>query len=407
MARLQDGPVGWVLLSREAVARAEEALDPDERGVRDEVGFLALHQGFADRFFPGTSILHTRLRYVLFVPWLLDAVAERGGTDFAARFSTAETALAGQLNRQKKPEGVIGGRVWPSPAAQPPSMAYWTALGTWRILRARPDGSAPSRTETLRRMAARPARRGRATDDEDVPLEEDGGSAFVKLPERPKGLGTSEGSVSFELETQEREFLRRNLLGVRRRGSKELSLLARIVDAGIGHEEAEPWARSIREVADEEDRAALVLARQASALAGIGRAVYAALLENAHKEDGHSESTTHRERLAVLVDAVGGDARALDLDALDDLLPGLPAGLRGVLANTRAWLASGRKDPDPLYEQYEAAEWDRKRDRARMPRTVGGRKRRAEWDPREHPEAKRLHYRWQNVRRLLRDLYGE
>ena len=403
----EDGPVGWVLLSREAVARADEALDPDARGVRDEVGFLALHQGFADRFFPGTSVLHTRLRYVLFVPWLLDTVAERGGTDFAERFSVAETALAGQLNRQKKPEGVIGGRVWPDPAVQPPSMAYWTALGTWRILRARPDGSAPSRAETLRRMANRPARRGRATDDEDAALEEDGGSTFVKLPPRPKGVGTSDGSVSFELETLEREFLRRHLLGLRRHGSKELSLLARIVDARIGRDEAVPWARAIREVADEEDSAALVLARRASALAGIGRAVYAALLENAHKEDGLSESTAHRERLAVLVETEGGDARSLDLGALNDLLTGLPAGLRGVLANTRAWLTSGRKEPDLLYEEYAAAEWDRKRDRARLPRTVGGRKRRAEWDPGEHPDAERLHYRWQNVRRLLRDLYGE
>ena len=407
MERTQDGPVGWVLLSREAVARAEEALDPDGRGVRDEVGFLALHQGLADRFFPGTSVLHTRLRYVLFVPWLLDMVAERRGTDFAARFSDEETALAGQLNRQKNPEGVIGGQVHPFAAAQPPSMVYWTALGTWRILRTRPDGSAPSRTETLRRMAARPAPRVRATDDENVALEEDGGSAFVKLPERPKELGTPDVSVSFELETHEREFLRRHLLGVRRYGSNELSLLARIVDAGIGHEEADLWTQAIREVADEEDRAALVLARRASALAGIGRAVYAALLENAHKHDGLSESTAHRELLATLVDAEGGEARDLDLDALKDLLPRLPAGLLAVLAGTRAWLASGRKDPDPLYEQYAAAEWDRKRDRARLPRTVGGRKRRAEWDPGEHPKAKRLHYRWENVRRLLKDLYGE
>jgi hypothetical protein len=375
--------------------------------VRDEVGFLALHQGMADRFFPGTSVLHTRLRYVLFVPWLLDQVAERGGTDFAARFSTAETALAGQLNRQKNPEGVIGGRVEPRAAAQPPSMAYWTALGTWRILRARPDGSAPSRAETLRRMAARPARRVRTTDDEDVALEEECGSAFVKLPVRPKGLGVADGSVSFELETQESEFLRRHLLGVRRYGSNELSLLARIVDAGIGHEEASLWTQAIREVADEEDRAALVLARRASALAGIGRAVYAALLENAHKQDGFSESTAHREHLAALIDAVGGEAHDLDLDALKDLLPRLPAGLLAVLAGTRAWLASGGEDFHLLYEEYEAAERARKHDRARLPRTVGGRKRRAEWDPREHPKAERLHYRWQNVRRLLKDLYRE
>ncbi len=216
------------------------------------------------------------------------------------------------------------------------------------------------------------------------------------------------GSVSFELETKEREFLRRHLLGVRRHGSKELSLLARLVDAGVGHEEADPWGQAIRRVADDEDRAALVVARQASALAGIGRSVYAALVENAHKNDGLSESTVHRERLAELVDAAeGDDARALDLEALNALMPGLPPRLRGVLTSTRAWLASGAKDPVPLYEQYEAAERDRKGDRARLPRTVGGQKRRAEWDPGEHPRAERLHYRWQNVRQLLEDLHGE
>ena len=405
MARGQDGPVGWVLLSREAVARAEEALDPDDRGVRDEVGFLALHQGFADRFFPGTSVLHTRLRYALFVPWLLEAVAERGGSDFAARFAAAETALAGQLRRQKNPDGVIGGRVWPRPAAQPPSMAYWTALGTWQILRSPPGGRAPTRAETLRRMSARPAQRGRVTDGEDVALEEDGGSVFVKLPEPPEGLGTRGGTVSFELEPEEREFLRRHLLGVRRHGSKELSFLARLADRGLGPESSVPWAPEISNVAGDEDRAALGIARRASALAGIGRAVYAALLETAHEDDERSASTAHRERLAVLVDAEGEDARGLDLGALESLLPGLPARLRDVLANTWAWLASGTTDPAPLYDYYAAAEWDRKRDRARLPRTVGGRKRRAEWDPGEHPEAERLHYRWPNVRRLLTDLH--
>ena len=69
-----NGLLGWVLLSREAVARAEEALAANDRGVRDEVGSLSLHQRFANRFFPGTSVLHTRLRYVLFVPWLMEMV---------------------------------------------------------------------------------------------------------------------------------------------------------------------------------------------------------------------------------------------------------------------------------------------------------------------------------------------
>ena len=53
--------IGWIQLSRQAVGQAEQALHGDERGVRDEIGFQVLHQAFADHFFPGTSVLHTRL----------------------------------------------------------------------------------------------------------------------------------------------------------------------------------------------------------------------------------------------------------------------------------------------------------------------------------------------------------
>ena len=404
LARGQDGPVGWVLLSREAVARAEEALAANDRGVRDEVGFLSLHQGFADRFFPGTSVLHTRLRYVLFVPWLMEMLATRDGTDFAARLSAAETALAGQLPRQEDRQSVIGGRAWPRDAAQPPSMAYWNALRTWRILRAHPDGSTPSRAETLRLMTRQSRRRTRDTDHEDIALEDGVGPAFVKLPKRPDELGAADQSLDFGLEPGEREFLRRHMLGVRRYGSKELSLLARLVDAGVGHDVSDLWASEISAVAGDRDRDALVIARRTSALAGIGRAVYAALLEKAHAEDELSERVVHGERLVELVDAEGREAYALDLVALERFLPNLPQSLRRILASTRAWLASDNEDPRPLYDDYEAAERDRKGERARLPKTVGGQKRRADWDPRKHPAAQPLHYRWPNVRRLLADL---
>ena len=57
------------MLSREEMRQAER-LASGEQDTRDEIGFLLIHQGFADRFFPGTSVLHTRVRYALFVPWL-------------------------------------------------------------------------------------------------------------------------------------------------------------------------------------------------------------------------------------------------------------------------------------------------------------------------------------------------
>ena len=405
MARANDGPIGWVLLSREAVARAEEALSPDDRGVRDEVGFLALHQGFANRFFPGTSVLHTRLRYVLFVPWLMKRVAAKGGRDnLQRRLAAAETALAGQL-RIHEDSGVIGSRVWPRAASQLPSMMYWNALRAWGILRTYRDGSAPSRGDSLRRIARQPERQQRATDDESMPLEDGSGLPFVTLPEEPEGLGVTGQPLRFALEGDEPEFLRRHLLTARR-NDDTASLLAQLVEAGTGHEATNPWDSKIVGLADSEDQVALRVARRASALAGVGRAVYAALVEAAHAKDRLAESDTHRARLNELVIELGDEARSFDPTMLSGLLPKLPANLVQVLSETRDWLNSGSTNPIKLREVYEVAERSRKGDRARLPETVGGRRRRAEWAPQDHPLAKPLRYRWDNVRQLLQDLHA-
>jgi len=43
-----------------------------ERDTVDEIGVGAIRHTISDILFPGTSTLHTRIRYVLFVPWLAD-----------------------------------------------------------------------------------------------------------------------------------------------------------------------------------------------------------------------------------------------------------------------------------------------------------------------------------------------
>jgi hypothetical protein len=84
--------LGWTMLSREEVRQVERSLANNEQDTRDEIGFLLIHQGFADRFFPGTSVLHTRIRYVLFVPWLyLQAASSR------RRATDLDTAIRRQL----------------------------------------------------------------------------------------------------------------------------------------------------------------------------------------------------------------------------------------------------------------------------------------------------------------------
>ena len=397
--------IGWILLSREAVARAEEALASTEKGVRDEVGFLSLHQGFADRFFPGTSVLHTRLRYVLFVPWLMNEVASNGGTDIARRFSDAETALAGQLKAGPDPHGIIGGRVWPRATAQPPSMSYWSALGSWGILRQQQNGFLPSRTQILRRLAQRRGRQStRLPDDDGAALHDETTSPFVALPPAPKAIRRRNKPLDFALSQRERSFLRKHLLGVRRPNAAAPCLLARLTETGVGPDAADLWVTEIASVADAEDQAALVTARQAAALAGIGRAVYAALVEIARARDGLPESSIHQDRLREMMELHGQDARQIDLKALSAFLPKLPDDLSLVLSETLDWVSVDVRDPRKLSETYTRAERNRKGLRARLPDTVAGRQRRAEWDPQEHPPAEPLHFRWPNVRRMLTDL---
>ena len=399
--------IGWVLLSREAVARAEEALASHEKGVRDEVGFLALHQGFADRFFPGTSVLQTRLRYVLFVPLLVAKIAADGNSDLAKRLSAAETALAGQLKAGQDRDGIIGGRVWPRPTAQPPSMSYWSALATWGILRPRPDGSAPSRIEALRLLAQQRGRqRARLADDDGGSLDDDSTSPFVMLPPKPKAFAVRGEPLDFALTPAERAFFRKHLLGVRRPGTAVPCLLARLTEAGIGPDAIDLWVPEIAGVADAEDQAALVTARRAAALACIGRAIYAALTEITREKDGLGDCTAHRDHLHQTIEEYGQDARAIDLNVLNSFLPTLSDGISLVLSETLNWLAGSDPDPGLLYEVYAKAERGRKGLRARLPDNVAGKQLRAEWDPHKHPLAEPLHYRWPNVRRLLADLHA-
>ena len=137
--------IGWVLLSKDAVGRAETQLHEDVTGVRDELGFLLIHSGYANRFFPGTSVLHTRLRYVLFIPWMYQDLVRNGNyKNIEQRVANFEKNLAGRLLAL---DGTIGKRSYPEPTSQPPTFVYWTALGTWGFLKRRPDGTWPTKSQ--------------------------------------------------------------------------------------------------------------------------------------------------------------------------------------------------------------------------------------------------------------------
>ena len=383
--------LGWSFLSRDALARAKAQMDEESTGVRDEIGFLTIHQSYADRFFPGTSVLHTRARYAIIVPWLFEDLAGLTGASATRALRDRECELAGRLTGL----GVIGRRVFPKPSSQPPSTVYWNAMAVWGILRPRPNGRTISRAQAHRLL--RPI--GSTTDDDGQPLF-GFDPPFVALPRRPGNW--QDGDISLDLARDEATFLRERLSDLRRPSDPELCLLARLVRTGA-EAPADMWSPEVMDIAGP-DRSALRRAQQAASLAGIGRAIYDALLESMfEREDKRPISTRHRDHLVDIVDQHGAIARKLDIDALEADIGNLHTKLRAVLFATKLWIEDRSLDPRALFEPYEAAE-ARKGTRARLARTPNGRARRLEWSSDEHGLATSLHYRWEQVATLLDDL---
>jgi len=105
-----------------------------ERESRDELGLGAIRDSIADHLFPGTSTIQTRLRYMLFIPWILRRLEGRDGT--ASQLSTEgrgmEIRLCEALKAGGETSGVIG-RDAGARLQRLPSSVYWAGLGAWGI----------------------------------------------------------------------------------------------------------------------------------------------------------------------------------------------------------------------------------------------------------------------------------
>lgn len=402
-----ESQLGWTLLSRDALRRAETQLRDDLEGVRDEIGFLALHQAYADRFFPGTSVLHTRLRYVLFVPWMYEKIAR-----YHARQRVADTLQREELELTRRllnlgpKQGVIGIRSYPKPTAQPPSMIYWSALSTWRILRPFASGTSPSR-QTIHRVIAKKGPRQQLHDDDKQLLVEDE-PLFGALPPPPDEWHSANADLDFRLKPAEERFLRNCFLTVSRPDSDESipSLLARLVEQKVRLTDRDTlWSSKVKSAADADDKVALARARQVAALSAIGRGVYAAMVEEMRdRHDGVPTEDTHRSNLLTVCETHSSDGLALQIDDILIDAPGMPGGILEVLRATQEWLDGNRQDVMSLHDVYERAESRRKGPRARLTKSVAAREKRAEWTPKDSAAAEPLHYRWRQVRQLLMDL---
>ena len=129
--------IAWLDASREDQRRMREIVNLfTQSESRDELGIGQVRDTFSDALFPGISTLHTRARYLLFVPWCFTDAAAQGGTAARAERRAAENerALIGGLRELGATDGLIG-RVAGVAVKTLPSALYWGALRQYGILR--------------------------------------------------------------------------------------------------------------------------------------------------------------------------------------------------------------------------------------------------------------------------------
>ncbi|SOY78683.1 conserved hypothetical protein [Cupriavidus taiwanensis] len=109
-----------------------------EREARDELGIGGIRDSIADQLFPGTSTIQTRLKYMLFVPWLYASLESRGiaGSAFPTAGRQAESRLLSELIKNVPTDewGIIG-REAGSALKRLPSSVYWAGMGAWGLRR--------------------------------------------------------------------------------------------------------------------------------------------------------------------------------------------------------------------------------------------------------------------------------
>lgn len=132
--------MAWLDFSEDEQRRARELLAFfSEHDTRDELGIGTVRDALSDAMFPGSSVIQTRARYFLFVPWLFQEAGRRGyvGPGLLEWVRRQERRLIEALRRGgwgHARSGLIG-RVAGTQLKILPSAIYWTGLQRFDILR--------------------------------------------------------------------------------------------------------------------------------------------------------------------------------------------------------------------------------------------------------------------------------
>lgn len=212
--------LAWIDFDEAERQRAQRIMSLfQERESRDELGLGGIRDSIADHLFPGTSTIQTRLRYMLFIPWLFQMLegSSAGADQLTTEARALENRLANALKAGGESNGIIG-RDAGAAVQRLPSSVYWAGLATWGI-RLFP-GSIDNLFASLRHLQRS---RPRLRESEDSASEIQAFQIWTpSLPARPADLLDA---VNFRLTPEEAQFIIDQL--VARQPRSLLAFLAR------------------------------------------------------------------------------------------------------------------------------------------------------------------------------------
>ncbi|MBM4521397.1 hypothetical protein GS457_12225 [Rhodococcus hoagii] len=254
----------------------------DEATV-DELGLGSVRDTFAGLLLPGLSTLHTRARYLLFIPWLVLSTAHeaRDAGKLAPALRRREYSLIHALLAGGETQGVIGGTA-KNKLQRLPSGMFWSATAHYGI-----RTEAKSIDATLRQAfdAARFDRVTDCSDDSGARPDRVPSGFDPRLPKAPENLLAE---TTFTLTADEAAYLRERMCS-----NQPWSMFPWLFEHGVDEDAPFLWQhRSIETLEGPLARALDHARRFSTAMAG-ANVLYNLMVARAKNDDelteGHTE----------------------------------------------------------------------------------------------------------------------